>query len=297
MPTKQMNRFYLVTLIYFLVVSFLFYYLPLPIPRWISVFIMQCLIYVPILLLYLFLSKQPVTTSFSLHKLEVKDGIICTAIGFFVQPFMSMIVLLTSFIQPNLVQESIKNESTAGLIPLLLISAVQPAVFEELLFRGAFFSGYRRRGVHSAILISAFLFGLFHMNLQQALYAFGLGIIFAIFVSRTGSILSTILPHFLINAYNSVLSYFATEPNTVTTNQVETITFEEQFLSVGIQCLICIPILCILFYLFFRRHPIHPVTKQEPLEHKDFFWTISICLSVLIFVGLGVIPTLKWFIS
>lgn len=294
MSTKQMNRFYLVTLVYFLVVSFLFYYLPLPIPRWISVFVMQCLIYIPILLLYLFLSKQPVTIYFSLHKLEVKDGLICTAIGFFVQPFMSMIVLLTSFIQPNLVQESIKNESTAGLIPLLLISAVQPAIFEELLFRGVFLSGYQRRGIRSAILISAFLFGLFHMNLQQALYAFGLGIIFAIFVSRTGSILSTILPHFLINSYNSIISYFATEPNPVTTSQVETITFQDQFLFVGLQCLICLPILCILFYLFFRRHPVSPVSE---LEHKEFFWTISICLSILIFVGLGVIPTLKWFIS
>ena len=84
---------------------------------------------------------------------------------------------------------------------MLFMMAVMPAVIEELVFRGIAYGGYRKVGTKfMAIMLSAFMFGVMHMNLNQALYAFVLGIFLALLVEATGSLFSSMLFHFIYNA-------------------------------------------------------------------------------------------------
>src|SRR5205823_1216781 len=71
---------------------------------------------------------------------------------------------------------------------------------EELAFRGFILTGLRRR-FHpwTAIFMSSFLFALYHMNVFQALPAFLLGVVLGILTVRSGSILPSMLLHFLNN--------------------------------------------------------------------------------------------------
>ena len=48
-----------------------------------------------------------------------------------------------------------------------------------------------------------------HMNLNQACYAFVIGIAFALLVEATGSIFSSILCHFVFNAQSVCIMYMA----------------------------------------------------------------------------------------
>lgn len=78
--------------------------------------------------------------------------------------------------------------------------AVLPALCEEVAFRGFILSGLRRRfRPWTAILLSSFLFALFHMNVFQALPAFVLGAVLAILAVRTGSLLPGIIFHLIHN--------------------------------------------------------------------------------------------------
>ena len=61
-----------------------------------------------------------------------------------------------------------------------------------------------RFGAGTAILISAFLFALMHGNVAQIVFAFPLGVLFALFVVRTGNIWITIAIHFLNNLFSSL---------------------------------------------------------------------------------------------
>lgn len=82
-----------------------------------------------------------------------------------------------------------------------------PGLVEETLFRGIMLQAFRKRSIWTGILISAISFGLIHMNFNQIFYAVYLGIVFALMVEATGSIVSTMILHMLFNAANTAVLY------------------------------------------------------------------------------------------
>ena len=79
--------------------------------------------------------------------------------------------------------------------------AMIPAFFEEFVVRGGMLNSYRSTGrLRAAVLLTAFLFGILHMNPTQFFYAFAMGIVIALLFVLTGSIWPGILFHFLNNA-------------------------------------------------------------------------------------------------
>ena len=89
----------------------------------------------------------------------------------------------------------------------LFFMAFLPCVIEELAYRGVMFGSFHEAGRLKAILMSGFLFGLMHMNFNQILYAIYLGIVFALLVEATGSLVSTMILHMLFNALNTSYLY------------------------------------------------------------------------------------------
>ena len=62
---------------------------------------------------------------------------------------------------------------------LLIYAAFVAPVFEEVAFRGAILSSFRPKGKIYAIVLSSLLFGIFHANIPQALFATCIGLVFA----------------------------------------------------------------------------------------------------------------------
>ena len=79
-------------------------------------------------------------------------------------------------------------------------------VSEEMIFRGAIFDRfYIGFDYWVANILQAALFGLYHMNLVQGLYAFCLGIVLGVIVKATGSILCSMLTHIIFNGTSYIL--------------------------------------------------------------------------------------------
>ena len=95
-----------------------------------------------------------------------------------------------------------------GFVGVLIAVALLPAVFEEIIFRGLLLKGLRSFGMAGAILINGALFALYHQNPAQTLYQFCCGAAFALVAIRSGSILPTMLSHFINNALILVLTKF-----------------------------------------------------------------------------------------
>lgn len=96
----------------------------------------------------------------------------------------------------------LKPQNTFGGITIFIIGmALVPAIFEELFFRKWILNSSRRYGNLFAVLFSALLFGLYHMNIGQSIFAFLLGVLFGVIVIKTGTIKYTVLLHFLNNCY------------------------------------------------------------------------------------------------
>lgn len=101
------------------------------------------------------------------------------------------------------------GKSGIGLLPGLLILAVSPAVCEEMLFRGALLSSFERRmPAWAAVVLTALLFAVIHLNLFRLVPTFLLGLYLALIVHRTRSIYLSMLAHAVNNGLALLLIYF-----------------------------------------------------------------------------------------
>jgi membrane protease YdiL (CAAX protease family) len=90
--------------------------------------------------------------------------------------------------------------STPARIMLFLLVCVAAPILEEMIFRGFVYSGLRRRaGVTGAVLTSAVLFGLVHMNPAALLPITLIGIVLAVLYERNLSLVPSIICHALHN--------------------------------------------------------------------------------------------------
>ena len=88
--------------------------------------------------------------------------------------------------------------STLGLE--LLGSAIITPLLEEILHRGVVYGRLRRMmNMWPAVILSALVFAALHFNIVQFTYAFLLGIVFALFVEKTGHIYPAVLAHIVAN--------------------------------------------------------------------------------------------------
>lgn len=147
--------------------------------------------------------KSDMRSLFSLHVPE--KGTLAGSVLLYIGAY-SLMMALSSVLMGILpestqnLEESFRIITEQPLPVLLLVTAVMPAVGEELLFRGFLFGSLQRRiGLRWGILISALVFGAFHMSLVKLLPTAILGASFSYIVFRSGSLYVTSVLHCLNN--------------------------------------------------------------------------------------------------
>lgn len=82
---------------------------------------------------------------------------------------------------------------------MFIIGVVIAPVMEEIMFRYLTYKKVSGYGAGIYIIWSSLFFGLFHLNFGQSLYAGFLGVLFAVIMYKTGSVLYSIGLHVLVN--------------------------------------------------------------------------------------------------
>ena len=103
--------------------------------------------------------------------------------------------------------EALNPRTLADLTWVLIFAALLPGICEESLFRGAIQGILGRKGHSKSILITAFLFSVYHVNPWVLVPGFFLGIVFGTLVARTGSILPAVLAHLANNSVAFTATY------------------------------------------------------------------------------------------
>lgn len=100
----------------------------------------------------------------------------------------------------------IPDVSGAKIIPALIVIAVLPAIFEELLFRGVLLNATRSgAGDIASIFLCGMCFALYHGNPEQTVYQFICGCAFALLAVCSCSLTPSVIIHFLNNAIIIIL--------------------------------------------------------------------------------------------
>lgn len=149
------------------------------------------------IMLFLHLTRFFRLRSGIFRSIKIKPLLFSTGLVF------SSIFALNIFVQLFPLEDNLKTEFNGlshniwGAVSIAIIAPL----LEEVFFRGAM-QGYLLRRFEKpwlAILLSALVFGVFHLNPVQVVYATLLGIVLGWIYYRTGSLLSVIVGHVLNN--------------------------------------------------------------------------------------------------
>lgn len=132
----------------------------------------------------------------------------------------NFIANLTGYIRPDWMQQYNELFETSGITDTtfvtVLYSVILAPICEELIFRGVTMRCARKALPFAlANLMQAALFGLFHLNWIQGIYAFALGIVLGYVCERGGSIYYSMGLHLLFNLWGTLSGFFPDPGNSV----------------------------------------------------------------------------------
>lgn len=180
----------------------------------------------------------------------------------------------------------------------IIVLALLPAIFEELIFRGIILNGLvKSLGEVGAIFMSALLFSLMHASLQQLLYTFILGIILGWIATRTGSTFSSMIVHFLNNAIVVTISFIQKQKGIVENMQPYNVW--QWLFSVALVIVAAVIIFLIERYYFKHKNKIcykEETFDPQPQDPKKGKVPILVWVGVAVSALLLVINTISSFL-
>jgi membrane protease YdiL (CAAX protease family) len=155
----------------------------------------------------LFVRMKRVPIADGLRWRPVKPGLLARGVvlGVLAWPVAAALAMVVSRLLKPLMGEppdfSPIMPTTWGEFAFLLVAgALAAGVCEESLFRGAIQGVLERNGATRAVIITAVLFGVFHLDPWRLLPAAGLGVLLGVVTVRTRSTLPAIVCHACVNA-------------------------------------------------------------------------------------------------
>ena len=209
MNSKKVNRIFMVIiLVHIVAVVLLSVYQSVFTLEIVPNFILsQSMILVPALIGVL-LSKENLFRLAGFRKIKVSSVLMIILFTFLSMPLTVVVNAISMLFVDNTVAALSSDVLELPFIVMLFIIGIFGPFSEELVFRGIIYQGYKRTGTaFQAMLLSALLFALMHMNINQAAYAFVIGLIVVLLVEATGSIWSSILFHVVFNSEQVCMMY------------------------------------------------------------------------------------------
>lgn len=169
-------------------------------------------ILIPVMLL-LKVFKLPDNQILRLKAPKIKEVLL---IPFIAIPAAILVFILTQLISIIFPIPPEYLKMTEGLIKMsdklwlmFLVIAVTPGFCEEILFRGFLMRFFEGSGKKVAVVASAFLFAVFHLDPFKLVPVFLLGILLGYLTIRSGSIVNSMISHMVNNSLVLLLSTFA----------------------------------------------------------------------------------------
>jgi hypothetical protein len=154
--------------------------------------------------------------------------------------------------------------------------------------RGVILGNYKHVSIKKAALMNGLMFGILHLNINQFVYAFVLGVVMAYIVYYTGSIFPSMLLHFCINGISAFASWvvqvFSKYFDGMT---VAEIANKQDTLEILPKQAVFAVIGAALAYLIVRTYKVINEGKYEEAEdvEGEKVFDVYIIISIVIFIG------------
>ena len=158
---------------------------------------------------YCIVSRQNPLKLIRFKKIRIRTVLLAVLVVVFSYPVVILLNVISMLFVDNAMAKVMPQILDFGLPVGMALIAVTPAIVEEAIFRGTLYNTYSRRKPLAGIFLSAFLFGLMHMNFNQMPYAIYLGIVMALMMEASDSIVTPMIMHFTMNGVSTLISFTA----------------------------------------------------------------------------------------
>lgn len=176
--------------------------------------ISQAMIIVPALI-FMMATKQNTQTGnlnelLGFRKIKISSFFMTLLFTILIMPMATALNAISMLFVENTVNAISDDVLQMPFAVMLFLIGIFGPFCEEFVFRGVIFRGYKNSGpVFWAVFWSALLFGLMHLNFNQAAYAIALGIMFGLLVEATGSLWASVIAHMFFNSQQVCMMYLA----------------------------------------------------------------------------------------
>ena len=251
-------------------------------------------------LIYVKIKGATIKNELRFNSLSVVDAllvIVAFISAYFVAVFINLLgEILISMMGKLIVPDIPFATNPTEYMVLLFIIAGSAGICEEILFRGFILRAYEKLGMWQNIIITALLFSILHLNIQNLLAPFFLGIILGFVVYKTNSIFAGILGHFVNNAISVTWGYVIMNLpfyKNVNIEQVQDGMTTQSLIGAVILFGLILPfagtIMVICLKAINDRHLETPSNRSD----KDFFCVVRniklswpLLITLLIFIGM-----------
>ncbi|SEV82891.1 CPBP family intramembrane glutamic endopeptidase [[Clostridium] fimetarium] len=294
---KKVNRLFPILMLFYIGGSYLISYLlhGRSMPIWFSLIESQLLILVPVILFVLY-EKINVAKCLPYKLLKPLDALLALLFGYSLIPMMILLNYVSMLFSTNKIQEATGALMEYPFLVQIFFLAVIPAFVEEFVFRGIFYHSYRKNGILGAALLSGFIFGIMHLNINQFVYAFVLGVIFALLVEATGSMLTSMIAHFAINTYSIIIMQLVPDSmkNSENANSIiQSMTLQTTIMTICVLAVVASAFGIISFVIYKNlakrnnrwNYITGEIRKGIKPQNDEKFATIPLIVTLLLCVG------------
>lgn len=162
-------------------------------------------------LLILLMKKKVPAVKLERHKMTAGQyalsAIICLGLAYASNIFGNILTFLIGVFKGGLVENQIAGlAESLHPVMILFYMVICAPIMEEFIFRKLIVDRTVRYGQGVAVVVSGLMFGLFHGNLNQFVYAAVIGMFLAFLYVKTGDLRITISLHMLFNFIGGFLS-------------------------------------------------------------------------------------------
>ncbi len=205
------NRYFAILLLSMpvssLLLGFLNHFLKFKIPLPLLLPISHILYFIIPFVIYLLITRQSIKAVLPLNRLSITNFMLILFMCLSIQPLLMFISVVSSLFFENRAAQLATDLNSFPLITALMVVSLTPSITEEITLRGVILTNYKHIPIKTAAIINGLFFGIMHLDFQQFLYAFTIGIVFSYFVYYTKSIFASMLGHFIINSTQTLIAY------------------------------------------------------------------------------------------
>lgn len=266
----------------------------------------EVVILLPILI-FMLASKEKLGSFLGFRRIKFRSILMIGLFTFLSTPVLSLINAISQIWVENEIGAVLENQQNQLPFSLMFLTVgVIAPVFEEVICRGAYYRSYCRSGsAFKAMIMSAIIFALLHMNFNQAAYTVVMGIFAVLLVEATGSLWASILYHGFSNGGQVILLYTVPAGNTDVYSEQVSLTMDLLLYVIGIFLLLAavtLPLAWAVLVWIGRTEGRSAVLSgiwSQRKEKKDkmvtipFVLTLILCLLIMMDVLYALLPQIQ----